>query len=708
MEISRLEFFINSAIPYAWDDSESWYEFLAKIKNKVNELIERFNVEFDEKIDVEKYIDDKLEELFNQFIIDSDENISGLLDEKIESKIPEIISNINALSVNIKEFGAISNTDNDVADALKNAFDFIDELGGGTLVVDGNYKLSTPVIVENENDFAIEFTPGSTIDIRNTGELRPFIIGGKKKDVLPLSANANKNGKIINSIQAFKIKPNDVVMIHSTDLFEPSRAYYFKGEIAIVESVNGTNIKLKTPLYDSYLAETSEIWHLSAPNISIKNMSVIDDGGIGVSVKYARNLVVDNCSFNGTRTTGLELWYINNAVIERVNAHDLYYEGSGHSYGIAICSSQNITVRNCHISGGRHAITTGGQEPCRNIRIHDNVLSTLDGVLGATIGLHENSEYVYVHDNHVYGMGISMMGGSCSVYNNTLNIDETSAILITQNVDADFIEVYKNKIKSKYIGVRFMPAYNNLTLENLDISNNNIVAKSGGIFIQGRQTDLPVVNRRIKNIVMNNNIVESDDYTCLTISQVVVENVVIDGGRYICLNHQTAYCRTTYEKLIMIKNSYFETKSTNENHFVIDFFDNTNTADGVVENNMFVGSNNTSSIGSFRFLKLFKLQNNVIINGTSGPGISAPNEGVIINSNNVFEPFRKPYFGVQTQIDKITQNGCQIMYMSSAPVIGQYRRGDRVFNSTPLPGNPKSWVCTESGSPGTWVSEGVL
>lgn len=37
-----------------------------------------------------------------------------------------------------------------------------------------------------------------------------------------------------------------------------------------------------------------------------------------------------------------------------------------------------------------------------------------------------------------------------------------------------------------------------------------------------------------------------------------------------------------------------------------------------------------------------------------------------------------------------------------------WTRGDRVINSLPSVGQPKGWICTASGTPGTWVSEGNL
>lgn len=45
---------------------------------------------------------------------------------------------------------------------------------------------------------------------------------------------------------------------------------------------------------------------------------------------------------------------------------------------------------------------------------------------------------------------------------------------------------------------------------------------------------------------------------------------------------------------------------------------------------------------------------------------------------------------------------------SAAPTTGTWAVGDRVFNSAPAIGQPKSWVCTVAGTPGTWVSEGNL
>lgn len=45
---------------------------------------------------------------------------------------------------------------------------------------------------------------------------------------------------------------------------------------------------------------------------------------------------------------------------------------------------------------------------------------------------------------------------------------------------------------------------------------------------------------------------------------------------------------------------------------------------------------------------------------------------------------------------------------TAAPTTGTWAAGDRMIQSVPTVGQPKAWVCTVSGTPGTWVSEGNL
>jgi hypothetical protein len=47
-------------------------------------------------------------------------------------------------------------------------------------------------------------------------------------------------------------------------------------------------------------------------------------------------------------------------------------------------------------------------------------------------------------------------------------------------------------------------------------------------------------------------------------------------------------------------------------------------------------------------------------------------------------------------------------YSAAIPTTGTWAVGQRVIKSVPAVGQPKAWVCTVAGTPGTWVSEGNL
>lgn len=46
--------------------------------------------------------------------------------------------------------------------------------------------------------------------------------------------------------------------------------------------------------------------------------------------------------------------------------------------------------------------------------------------------------------------------------------------------------------------------------------------------------------------------------------------------------------------------------------------------------------------------------------------------------------------------------------MTTPPTAGTWAKGRRGLNGNPTAGQPKSWICTVAGTPGTWVSEGNL
>lgn len=96
--ITMLNHFINSAIPYAWDDSESWMEFLGKVLAKVNELIKSSNQYF--SVDTQTYIIALLNTWKN------DGTLSNIIGPVFLEKITTL-ENTVAGFISVVEYGAI-------------------------------------------------------------------------------------------------------------------------------------------------------------------------------------------------------------------------------------------------------------------------------------------------------------------------------------------------------------------------------------------------------------------------------------------------------------------------------------------------------------------------------------------------------------------------------------------------------------------------
>lgn len=92
--------------------------------------------------------------------------------------------------------------------------------------------------------------------------------------------------------------------------------------------------------------------------------------------------------------------------------------------------------------------------------------------------------------------------------------------------------------------------------------------------------------------------------------------------------------------------------------------------------------------------------------------VDANGTGDLILTDCTFSTLAAPISDfVGTQVFKIAGglgNRYRQYYAPAAPTTGTWSVGDRVFNTVPSVGQPKGWLCTVAGTPGTWVSEGNL
>lgn len=77
--------------------------------------------------------------------------------------------------------------------------------------------------------------------------------------------------------------------------------------------------------------------------------------------------------------------------------------------------------------------------------------------------------------------------------------------------------------------------------------------------------------------------------------------------------------------------------------------------------------------------------------------------------NNVFFDQTNDFEATDTGKIQNLVVGCNIEQRAgSSPGGGNWQVGDRIQQSSPAVGQPKGWMCTVAGAPGTWVSEGNL
>lgn len=83
-------------------------------------------------------------------------------------------------------------------------------------------------------------------------------------------------------------------------------------------------------------------------------------------------------------------------------------------------------------------------------------------------------------------------------------------------------------------------------------------------------------------------------------------------------------------------------------------------------------------------------------------------------TNNAYSTIlvNNPVYSTEQTNTYLYNAGADLSYdqirLAAIPTAGYWQVGSRVINSAPTVGQPKAWVCTVAGAPGTWVSEGNL
>lgn len=633
---------------------------------------------------------------------------TGAVPRSVQSKERDIVS--------VKDFGAQGDGVTDDTAAIQAAIDFIATTGGELVFPPGTYKILSQISKTFADGISVSIRGyGAKIDATNAVTPNAvLVLSGSRASSTALGATVFANSDTFTVASASGISAGKFLLITSTDLWNPTRPYYYKGEIVLAEKVVGTTITSAVPLYDGYTAATTTVHILNMPQITLEGLEIECNSDVtALQMYYCRNPVVRNCEIHGSRYAGMDVGYSFGGVIDSNLVYDVW-NGlvTGTSYGISVGSGQGCKVTNNTVYSARHSIASGGFEPTRELVIANNVLhnSTLEDLTGS-IDVHGNAELVVVSSN--VASSITCGGINCTFSNNILKSAETNVagILIFQEINSSSYLIQNNQIScagATAIGIAVNPTQPNLNIQRLDISNNDIVCVSNSVRIEPRNvsstgcsiTSLAVKGNRLKT-------------TGGTVSFVFGNTGVATYSINELLSSNNVYESTTHDAFVMSDtNSATITKSVgdvfkgNRLNGYLAYFTGTNVA---LQSPAFYG--NTGGAGASRSVYYgnsgrVDVANPIFSNVTYKAELGTPTT-YAENGWYAATPTILNSSGAKL-INFYGTLGRAITYGTAAPVAGAWSVGDRVYNQTPAIGQPKSWVCTVAGTPGTWQSEGNL
>jgi len=205
--------------------------------------------------------------------------------------------------------------------------------------------------------------------------------------------STSQNSITLNDVTDIAV--GDILNIVSTELYDTSRLYYFKGGNVIVTSIVGNTVYFNMTLPLDMSASSITVKVYSPIEVQLKNIKKLigklslDSSVSGIEIAYAKNSSMENIKTTGFQSNITIKRCINTLLsnIDTGNAKNSTND-SWNGYGVLVYSSTNITLFKIVTNSGQHGITTGGQEVNYNIVFDSCVLNA--EVWGLGLGLHAN------------------------------------------------------------------------------------------------------------------------------------------------------------------------------------------------------------------------------------------------------------------------------------------------------------------------------
>ena len=388
----------------------------------------------------------------------------------------------------------------------------------------------------------------------------------------------------------------------------------------------------------------------------------------GIVHYNTRKLFVNDCRFFDFVTSAIDGNYLTTYNEETtVTVTNNYFKNDSVNWlfgnsTISLLGDRNYCANNVIIGGGSLNVhSTSARSPLRDYRIIGN--SVQDTVTAAIIVNTDVNADIIVANNYIRNSsksGIYVVSIAVPPYTNTY------PTTITGNIIEDASnETYTNTNQPSCIRLA--------QTTNVLVSNNQcITPRWAGISVQAGSNNINIQNN---SIIGQQGIAPTDLATNAGGGIVVqpggaayvanVTNIFIDGN--FIYNYLTSQSPTTNIRTGGIV-AYNDSSGAN-------------TVDNITITNNMVRLGNGIGIQTY-FLGVSKIDGNTISQTNGGTIVDTSSVGLAVNSTNGF--------------------------YSAAPTTGTWTRGTIIYNSVPASAGYVGWVCTASGTPGTWNTFGLI
>ena len=391
-----------------------------------------------------------------------------------------------------------------------------------------------------------------------------------------------------------------------------------------------------------------------------------------------------------------------------------------YSHGIAIEGSKNINIvggfiKNCH--GDSIAITSSNENRhSKNINITDTKCDyPFRNCISIISGVDVNVKNCEMYNRNGYSNTLVEPNPDDSLQNKNITFDggyyyANSSAGVMQSYSARTIEnlTYKNLIIDVDSGcsccIRLAtpnnPTYflDSVLIENVKVINPN---RQNMQLIANLGTSGKI---NINNFKINNKF-DSLSFTC--------KNLIIDKMEIFVSSDLTSGSINIFAENISIVNSLFNSRCVQGSGYGL--FNIYKGKEILIDNNTFLNNKNSVSIGSQSastpdtFDNVIMTNNIVSSDSSDSHGLVVFRNGIINNlilTDNIEGSNINTFmWNINGTINKANGNNLikgKIFYGTAIPVSGTYNKGDIIINTNPASGSPIGWICTASGTSGTW------